>query len=473
MSSLKFGTSGLRGLVVDLDGPPAAAYAQAFAMVLRGRGGVAPEILIGRDLRASSPSIAARAAAGVAAAGFTPVDCGALPTPALALAAMRRGAAAIMVTGSHIPDDRNGLKFYRPDGEIDKADEAAITAAHAALPDGGHPGPAPVFAPASFDAMAEYLARYRGFMPPGQLSGLRIGVYEHSSVARDLLLTLLGDLGATVVPLGRAEAFIPVDTEAVREEDQRLAKLWAAEHRLDAIVSTDGDADRPLIADAGGVFLRGDLVGVLAARYLGIGTVVTPVTSNSRIESAGGFHEVVRTRVGSPFVIAGMEAARLRATFGLVGFEANGGLLLGTPVSRGTGHLPALATRDAMLPILAVLASMAGTRQPLRALADALGFAVAASARIEHVTAARSASFLDALRSPGAQRDAFFAPFGGAKALDPTDGLRFTTGRGDIIHFRASGNAPELRIYVEAATDAAAEALLAEALEAATAALPA
>ena len=51
---------------------------------------------------------------------------GPLPTPALALAAAQRGAAGLMVTGSHIPDNRNGIKFYRPDGEISKADEEAI-----------------------------------------------------------------------------------------------------------------------------------------------------------------------------------------------------------------------------------------------------------------------------------------------------------------------------------------------------------
>jgi phosphomannomutase len=38
-----------------------------------------------------------------------------------------------MITGSHIPADRNGIKFYRPDGEIDKDDEAAITTAAAEL----------------------------------------------------------------------------------------------------------------------------------------------------------------------------------------------------------------------------------------------------------------------------------------------------------------------------------------------------
>ncbi len=60
-------------------------------------------------------------------AGLVPVDCGFIPTPALALYAMSRKRASLMVTGSHIPADRNGIKFYRPDGEIDKNDELHIT----------------------------------------------------------------------------------------------------------------------------------------------------------------------------------------------------------------------------------------------------------------------------------------------------------------------------------------------------------
>ncbi len=60
-SSLKFGTSGLRGLVVELNGTPAFAYTRAFAEMLKEDGSVAAAknfVLVGRDLRASSPSIA-------------------------------------------------------------------------------------------------------------------------------------------------------------------------------------------------------------------------------------------------------------------------------------------------------------------------------------------------------------------------------------------------------------------------------
>ncbi len=92
------------------------------------------KVFVGRDLRPSSPAIAALCMAAIEDAGFQPVDCGVLPTPALSNYAISQQAPSIMVTGSHIPVDRNGLKFYRADGEIDKNDESAISAAYAALP---------------------------------------------------------------------------------------------------------------------------------------------------------------------------------------------------------------------------------------------------------------------------------------------------------------------------------------------------
>src|SRR3546814_20664639 len=67
--------------------------------------------------------------AAVRAAGLEAECCGMLPTPALALHAITQRIPAVMVTGSHIPFDRNGLKFYRPDGAIDKMEEQAHLAA--------------------------------------------------------------------------------------------------------------------------------------------------------------------------------------------------------------------------------------------------------------------------------------------------------------------------------------------------------
>ena len=73
-SSLKFGTSGLRGLVTDLNGPPAYAFARAFSEMIkedREPGAAKRAILIARDLRVSSPDIASLCAAAVADSGQT------------------------------------------------------------------------------------------------------------------------------------------------------------------------------------------------------------------------------------------------------------------------------------------------------------------------------------------------------------------------------------------------------------------
>lgn len=459
MSSLKFGTSGLRGLVTELVGLPSYAHVRAFCAMLREDDGAGTgEVLIGRDLRASSPLIAAQCAQAIADSGLIPVDCGAVPTPALAMAAMQARSPAIMVTGSHIPDDRNGLKFYRASGEIDKADEQAILANHAwqAL----DAMPVVTVAPASRDVLARYRARYVDFFGRA-LQGMIIGVYEHSAVGRDLVGEILRALGAETVSLGRSDRFIPVDTEALRPEDEELARDWAKERRLDAIVSTDGDADRPLVADETGRFLRGDLLGALTARLLGVETIVTPVTSNSALDRPGLFASVVRTRVGSPFVIAGMQQAKAEGAGSIIGFEANGGLLLGSDVNRDGRVLKALPTRDAMLPILAVLVLAAETRQPLSALAAQARFAVALSNRLQEIPQERTAALIARLDAEDSGfRDAAFAAHGGVGARDRRDGLRLTLGDGATVHFRASGNAPELRVYVEAADQAGAEALL-------------
>jgi hypothetical protein len=177
--------------------------------------------------------------------GAEPVFCGYVPTPALALHAFAEGIPSLMVTGSHIPADRNGIKFYRPAGEVLKDDEAGMKEQAVTLPDGKFTDegmlavPAPL--PEPVDVETAYLARYRDFFGADALAGLRIGVYQHSAVGRDIVTRIVEALGAEAVPLGRADSFIPVDTEAVRPEDIALAKAWAAEQPLDAIVSTDGD----------------------------------------------------------------------------------------------------------------------------------------------------------------------------------------------------------------------------------------
>lgn len=461
--SLKFGTSGLRGLSVDLEGPATALYATAFArhLLTAGMAQAGDEVLVGRDFRASSPAISAIAIAALRKAGLTPRDCGALPTPALALLGLDRKAASLMVTGSHIPADRNGIKFYRPDGEIDKADEAAITAAADAIRTEGI-----VFDAAQetaddlrATAMALYAARNEALLPKGSLAGLRIGVYQHSTVARDLFVSTLAQYGADVVALGRSETFIPVDTEAVSAETISLLRGWAVEHGLDAIISADGDGDRPLVSDETGTPIRGDLIGLVACRFLGATAIATPVTSNSGIEAAVA-GTVLRTRVGSPFVIAAMNEAIASGDTAVAGFEANGGTLTATPFTVNGHVLAPLPTRDSLMPVLAVLAMRAAEDRPLSQIAAGFALPAAASDRLENFAVETSAGLMAELRSGAGALSAFLAPIGVPTKTSDIDGLRVTLEDARILHFRPSGNAPEMRCYVEAEDEAAAARLL-------------
>jgi len=442
----KFGTSGLRGLVTELTPALVEDHVRAF-LAACDTGGA---ICLGWDLRPSSPRIAQDVIRAAASMDVAVIDCGAVPTPALALAAQARGAGAVMITGSHIPADRNGLKFYVRSGEITKEDEAAITAALGTAP---RTDTAPETL-ADPDCGARFVTRYLQACGAGALSGRRIGLYSHSAVGRDLMAEILTGLGAEVVDLGRSDIFIPVDTEAVDPDVRAQIADWVAEHRLDALVSTDGDSDRPLLADETGAIVPGDIMGQITAAALGAETVVTPISSNSGV-TAKGFAAVQRTRIGSPFVIAAMEAAGGK----VVGYEANGGFLLGFEAEGPKGSFAPLRTRDCVLPL--VMALIAAGPGPLSARVAQEPPVVTLADRLQEVPQEASQPFVAALASDPEARATFLAALGGSEAaVDLTDGVRITLTDGRVVHVRPSGNAPELRLYVEAQDRAGAEALL-------------
>jgi phosphomannomutase len=192
---------------------------------------------------------------------------------------------------------------------------------------------------------------------------------------------------------------------------------------------------------------------------------VTPVTSNSAIEALGTFASVVRTRVGSPYVIAGMETAAPGAA--TVGFEANGGTLLGSDVTVGTTTLSRLPTRDAVLPILGVLGAARASGQSVAELVASLPVRAALSDRLPDVPTDRGAAFAARLAAERDFADSFFANTGAIAGISTIDGPRITLASGDVVHYRPSGNAPELRCYVEGATAGRAADLLAWGLAAA------
>jgi phosphomannomutase len=124
-SGIVFGTSGARGLVSQFTSDVCAAFSVAFIAGMQ-RNFTFTKVAIAIDNRPSSYAMARACATALKQVNIEVIYYGVVPTPALAYVAQEDAIPAIMVTGSHIPFDRNGLKFYRPDGEINKADEQAI-----------------------------------------------------------------------------------------------------------------------------------------------------------------------------------------------------------------------------------------------------------------------------------------------------------------------------------------------------------
>jgi phosphomannomutase len=429
----------------------------------------------------------------------------------------------MMITGSHIPFDRNGYKTNTSQGELLKEHEGPIGDVVLQVRRRLYAQP---FNESAFDenglfktghnhlpaenilARQEYIERYAGFFNGLSLKGKRLLVYQHSAVGRDLVVELLRNFGAEVIPAGRSDTFVPIDTENI--DAGQLETIQAlADHAIEssgplfAVISMDGDSDRPLVLGLDPAtnkvkFFGGDLVGMVAAEYLHSDAVVVPISCNDGIDrgSLANFLEP-KTRIGSPYVIAGMEAARRKNKKVVCGWEANGGFLTGSDTQRNDRMLRALPTRDAILPILCALFSAQEKGQSLSVLFSELPHRFSRAALLKQFPrsvsdrivgrfspaepAVRDVCFkrgktivtdsagkeLLAADAPPHEFEAirndlenFFTPdlgFAPIARLNYTDGVRVVFENADVAHLRPSGNAEELRIYAVADTQERAD----------------
>ncbi len=523
---LGFGTSGRRGLLKDLTQLEIYINALAEIEYLKtlslAEGGVraAEPFYFAADLRPSSTrfdgsgrgELAQAIFQAIQDAGLEPIYLGQIPTPALTAFAIGRCKGSIMVTGSHIPFDRNGYKTNTSVGELLKHHEQPIAAFVAAVRQRIYAEP---LAQSLFDASGmlkggsrslpetlieardEYISRYLDFFGLDALSGLNVLVYQHSAVGRDMVPTILEALGAQVQVAGRSEIFVPIDTENIDasclETIQGFLDLARGEgQHFDAVVSTDGDSDRPLILgvskESGKArFFGGDLVGMIAADFLKPDAVVVPISTNDAIDRGTLVPALeAKTRIGSPFVIQGMLNALAKGRKKVVGWEANGGFLTGSALVMGERRLAPLPTRDAVLPVLAVLASSVAKGQDLECLFSALPPRFSRAALLKNFPKAKSQEILRKLRPLAEDKvrigfdgntanepafrelvallSSYFTQeqgFGSVLGIDYTDGVRMFFDQGDVAHLRPSGNADELRIYAVADTQARADCIVA------------
>lgn len=185
------------------------------------------------------------------------------------------------------------------------------------------------------------------------------------------------------------------------------------------------------------------------------------MSSNTALEKSGWFKRVDRTRIGSPFVIAAMEKALKEDMDKVVGYEANGGFLIASDVSLDGNTLRALPTRDAVIVPLAVLMLAKQQGVSVSGLLAQLPQRYTSSDRLKEFPTELSQARIAALNTGNFVQDKqaieqIFGQFGLVISLDDTDGLRITFDTDEVVHLRPSGNAPELRCYNEAASEARA-----------------
>jgi phosphomannomutase len=216
-----------------------------------------------------------------------------------------------------------------------------------------------------------------------------------------------------------------------------------------------------LLGDESGHWLRGDILGILCAQYLGAEAVVSTASCNTAVELCGSFSTVRTTRIGSPYVIEGIEQLLKDGKQKVVGFEPNGGFLVGSSIELNGRELMPLKTRDAVLPIVCLLSMARQQNCKISALPKRLPARFTASDRLQSFPTETSHRLLAELTASTRAVNAMLANLGGKhQGQNLTDGLRIFLENDEIIHFRPSGNAPELRCYAEASSQQRAESLV-------------
>jgi phosphomannomutase len=309
---LRFGTAGLRGPVrAGPAGMNVAVVRRAtvgLAAWLAASGGGGQPVVVGRDARRGSAEFAAAAAGVLAAAGFAVHALPApLPTPVLAFAVRRLGAAAgVQITASHNPPADNGYKVYLADGaQLAPPADAEIEAAIAAAPPAVSVPLGPAVETLGEDVLEAYLDRV-GALPRGAARALRVALTPLHGVGGSPAVHALhrarfSDVHVVPTQAVPDPAFPTVAFPNPEEPGATDALLaLAADVDADLAVALDPDADRCALGvplpGGGWRMLTGDETGVLLGDHL-LRTgayddplVATTVVSSSMLREVAAGH---------------------------------------------------------------------------------------------------------------------------------------------------------------------------------------
>lgn len=313
-----FGTSGIRGKAHKLFiNQFCFDIGRSFALFLdlyQTKGPVA----VGMDPRGSSPRILKALESGLNFEKRPVADQGALPVPALNWVLKGTSyAGSVMVTGSHISGDLNGLKFFAFKEEILKSHEKEITLLYQKVKNKVAFRNNLVNITEENRAKEDYQEMLLG-LAEKNYPKWRVVVDMVNGGQSDIMPQVLNRAGLKVTEQNASlqGPFIARDTETEGFLTELQKKV--VQEKADFGIAYDYDGDRVVFVDEEGRFIPGDYTGTLIAKYSNTPVVVTPINTSQVVESLA--KRVIRTKVGSPYVVQAMK--KHGAAFG---FEANGG----------------------------------------------------------------------------------------------------------------------------------------------------
>ncbi len=435
MSNL-FGTSGIRGPAATLFTPQFCFdIGRTFAIFLD-QNNQTGDVAVGIDTRSSSPHIAQNLIYGLRYAGREVIHLGAIPVPAANYSVLSMGViAAIMVTGSHIDIESNGIKFFATKEEINKGQEEQISQIYQSLREQIAPVPIMGTIPQSNRGINNYIEMLLSLVDH-PLPKVKIILDPGNGGQTEVIKTVLRELSADFITINgqTQDQLLSRDTEA----DGAFGVLQdkVVEEHADLGVGFDSDGDRCIFIDKKGNFIPGDYSGTLIAKWHAADSVVCPVNVSNVINYID--KEVIRTRVGSPYVIAGMKKSGSN-----FGFESNGGCI----------HEDVMLSRDGGSTFVKMLNIVKWSKLPLHELVSDLPKFYIRRSKFD-CPSEKFDLILDKVRG-----------FLTSQSIDTTDGVKLILDENTWILFRPSGNAPEFRVFVESNQETKANQYLTHALE--------
>lgn len=427
MASL-FGTSGIRGHAKDLTNQFVFDIGRAFAGFLdkyKQKGMVA----VGMDTRESSPRIKKAFSLGIRKEGYEVVDMGIVPVPAMNFILMPSDmfVGSCMITGSHIKRHSNGMKFFAFNEEIMKKHEREIEEIYSKIKNRVKFGERKLRMGINDDARKGYMQMLRDLSDPPYRKW-KVVVDVGNGCQTRIVPKVFKDLKLRVITINKSlkpKEFLSRDTE--NEGELRQLQEKVRKEGADFGVAFDADGDRAVFVDENGDFIPGDYTGTLIAKYMNSKVVVTPISTSQVIDTIG--KRVVRTKVGSPYVIEKMK--RHKAPFG---FEPNGGGIFAEN----------MMTRDGGATAIKILNLLSKSGKSMSELVATLPKFALYRTKVECPRKLNSTIISAAKKE-----------FQGIK-VEEVDGVKIWLDKSTWILFRPSMNAPEFRVFAEAQTKSTA-----------------